>query len=599
MFKNLLVLVVCLALTSTVALTMAQRPSGGFGPPGGGRGGGGSGGGPSQAKTELLKQFDSDANGWLDHEERALARKEVRTSGNQRGGGRGFGPPGFGPPGAGNGQRGDASTPSKGPQISPADVESFGDATLYDTSVLRTVFLEFDNDDWEKELEAFKNTDVDVPAVMTVDGQRYEGVGIRFRGASSYGHVPSGYMRSLNVSMDTVDEDQRLYGYKTLNLLNANGDASLMSTVLYSHIANQYIPAPRANFVRVVINGECWGIYTNVQQFDKIFLRENYGASKGTRWKVPGNPMADGGLRYLGDDLEPYRERFEMKSNDGKKAWQALIHLCRVLNETPSDRLIEELEPILDIDQALAFLALDVALVNQDGYWTRASDYNLFKDGNGKFHIMPHDMNEAFRSGGGPGGPRGGGPGGRRSEDRGPENRGRIDRGLAQGGPDTRRSDAVGDSLREAFGFGPSGGRDFGRPDFGGPDAGPFGRGPGGPGGRGPGGGGPGGHGGVDLDPLVSIDNDRFPLRSKLLAVPQLRERYLELVDIIATQSLTWDSLEPLIVRSKALLEPHVLEETKRYGQSGGFHEAIDPDNVTQGSLRHFISRRSEFLRAL
>ena len=39
-----------------------------------------------------------------------------------------------------------------------------------------------------------------------------------------------------------------------------------------------------------------------------------------------------------------------MKSNDGKKAWAALVLLCRTLNETPLDELESELEPMLDID---------------------------------------------------------------------------------------------------------------------------------------------------------------------------------------------------------------------------------------------------------
>ena len=59
--------------------------------------------------------------------------------------------------------------------------------------------------------------------------------------------------------MDYLDSDQRLLGYKTLNLLNCNGDASLMSTVLYPEIASMRIPTPEANFVNVVINGESWG----------------------------------------------------------------------------------------------------------------------------------------------------------------------------------------------------------------------------------------------------------------------------------------------------------------------------------------------------
>ena len=68
---------------------------------------------------------------------------------------------------------------------------------------------------------------------------------MRFRGMSSYGMVPTGYKRSFNVSIDLADEDQRLYGYKTLNLLNSAGDPSFMSTVLYSHIASQYIPVAK------------------------------------------------------------------------------------------------------------------------------------------------------------------------------------------------------------------------------------------------------------------------------------------------------------------------------------------------------------------
>jgi hypothetical protein len=39
-------------------------------------------------------------------------------------------------------------------------VKSFTNAPLYDAQTLRTVFLEFENADWEKELAELKNTDV-------------------------------------------------------------------------------------------------------------------------------------------------------------------------------------------------------------------------------------------------------------------------------------------------------------------------------------------------------------------------------------------------------------------------------------------------------
>ena len=127
-------------------------------------------------------------------------------------------------------------------------------------------------------------------------------------------------------------------------------------------------------------------------------MAEHFGSSKGARWKVSGNPHADGGLRYLGENIVEYRDRFEIKSKDRPESWQALVALCRTLDRTPVNQLQEALEPILDVDGLLWFLAYDVALVNNDGYWTRASDYSILRDRRGKFHIIPHDMNEALRS---------------------------------------------------------------------------------------------------------------------------------------------------------------------------------------------------------
>ena len=159
--------------------------------------------------------------------------------------------------------------------MAPADVKSYPASTpLYDLGTLRTIFLQFENADWEQELAAFNNTDVEVPATLTVDGKTYKDVGVHFRGASSFMMVPEGSKRSLNLSFDFVDEKQALGGYHTLNLLNANGDPTFLRAVLYSEIARQYIPTPKANYVRVVINGESWGVYVNAQQFNKDFTRD-------------------------------------------------------------------------------------------------------------------------------------------------------------------------------------------------------------------------------------------------------------------------------------------------------------------------------------
>lgn len=540
-----------LVLALATATMATAQPPGGFGPPN--RSGPFGPDGP-QAKRKLVKEFDLDENGWLDRAERVPARAAAKSVPER--------PRRFGPPG------GPRRQPSREPaqpgiRVSPHQVEQYPNATLYEPTVLRTLFLEFENEDWEQELEDFHGTDVEVPATLLVDGVRYPNVGVRFRGKSSYAFVPTGYKRSFNVSIDLADEDQRLYGYKTLNLLNSSGDASLMSVPLYSHIASSYIPVPKSNHVRVVVNGESWGVYVNVQQFDKIFVAEHYESSKGTRWKVEGSPRGDGGLRDLGEDVDEYKRRFEMKSNDGKKAWAALMQLCRTLNGTPIEDLEAALEPMLDIDETLRFLALDVALVNSDGYWTRASDYCLFLDKNKRFHVIPHDMNEAFLRGGGGPGRRGPPPG------RGGFFRDGSERTAEEAGRGARRN-------------GPS------APDSGGPW---FGR------GRPPGLGRPGG---VDLDPFVSIDNPRMPLRSRLLAVPVLRKKYLHYIKEIAQRSLDWDNVGPVVDRQRSLIESEVAADTRKLDSFEAFQQATSPEAASESevrlSLRAFFDQRRRFL---
>lgn len=565
-------------------------------------------GGP---EIKLVKRFDKDKNGWLNQEERREAREAVKKEAATRpargpfnfggpGGPRGPGGPGgpgeqrggpttrplgerriapdvdpgllpatrpaggfriFDGPGLGPGGRGGPGgapfggrnrEPAKpGPKVSVEEVAKHAGKSLYATDVLRTLFFEFEseseleNSDWEAELTEFRNTDVDVPAKMIVDGKTYSPVGMHFRGASSFFGVSPGYKRSFNVAVDLTDGKQRLEGYKTLNLLNASGDPTFLGAVLYSHIARQYMPAPKVDLVKVVINGESWGIYQNAQQFNKQFLKEWFPSSKGIRWKAPGSPRGGAGLTYMGDDIEAYKRVLEIKEDNGKdaeKGWKALVELCRTLNQTPPDKLEAALEPMLDIDGVLKFLALEMVLINSDGYWTRSSDYGLFLDEKGKFHVIPHDMNEAFQPGRGPG------MGGMR---------------LRVGGP--------------------------GGPGPGGRGAAPVQR-------------GGGGGGGVQLDPLVGLDDASKPLRSKLLAVPALRERYLRHVRDIAQVWLDWKNLGPIVDQYAELIEKEVEADTRKLDSIEGFKSGVSEEMAPpeggrrRMSYKQFADARRKYL---
>jgi hypothetical protein len=444
----------------------------------------------------LLARFDANGDGRLDRAERRAARAWVEALpedpilGDSSAIGR-----------ARLAARSQIVPGTPGPRISPADVGPAGATPLYDRGTLRTLFLEFEGDDWESELAAFNNTDVDVLATVRVDGREYRDVGVRYRGTSSFFMIPEGSKRSLGLSLDFVHEGQRLLGYRTLNLLNSYGDATMMRSVLYSEIARHYLPVGQYNFMRVVINGEYWGVFVNAQQYNSEFVQEHFPRGGGVRWRIPGFPRAQGGMAYVGDDLAHYRRFYQVRTRETPAAWADLLRLFRVLTETPLDELEAALEPLLNVDGALRFLALDMALVNLDGYWVRGSDYSLYQDRDGRFHVLPHDINEGLLP------------------------------------------DAAGDRMR--------------------------------------------------TDPLRGLDDAALPLRSRLLAVPALRERYIGYVREIAGQWLDWNRLEPLVAQYAALIREDVHRDSRKLRPTEEW-EADLRDSAR--SIRAFADARRAYL---
>jgi len=310
--------------------------------------------------------------------------------------------------------------------------------------------------------------------------------------------------------------------------------------------------------------------------------------------------------------------------------------------------------------------------VNMDGYWVRASDYSIYRDPNGKFHVVPHDMNEAFVAAGGPGM---GGPGGGRRfrpgtmlvkpllEAQDKDKDGKLSKAEATAAVKAlfklceanKQGEVSQDDLEKALdkvvpkpqGFGnftpPSpapmlaravvekAGKDgkvtekallaeaekifakadknkdgkldeeelaeglselFPQPKFGGP-GGPGGGGPRGPGGM-------GGGSGLSLDPLVGLNDATKPLRSKLLAVPALKERYLKYVKTIAEKHLDWKNLGPVVARYRKLIEKEVEADAKKLYTLDAFKKATaDEAEKSSGrdvSLRAFADGRRKFL---
>ncbi len=263
---------------------------------------------------------------------------------------------------------------------------------LYAKQTIRTLDLQFAQSSYWNVLTQNYNSQTDIPATLTVDGVVYDSVGVRFKGQTSYSMLPSGSQkRSFNITMDHAIADQDLMGYETLNLNNAFQDASFLREVVYLDLIRDHIPAAKANFVHLNINGASWGLYPNVQQLNSDFLREWYFSNDGSLWRadrpttVPGGPggWGDGtaALNDLGADTTAYQPYYTLKRSERTDPWEDLVRVCQKLNQTPLAALEDSLERYLDVDRTLWFLASEIAFGDDDGYVYKGKmDYYLYFD---------------------------------------------------------------------------------------------------------------------------------------------------------------------------------------------------------------------------
>lgn len=87
------------------------------------------------------------------------------------------------------------------------------------------------------------------------------------------------------------------------------------------------------------------------------------------------------------------------------------------------------------------------------------------------------------------------------------------------------------------------------------------------------------------LDPLVGLTDTRKPLRSKVLAVPALKEQYLKDIRTLAETSLDWKNLGPVVAGYRKLIEKEVEADTRKLETTEAFLRTT-ADAPTAGGAR-------------
>lgn len=271
---------------------------------------------------------------------------------------------------------------------------------LYNPTSIKEIRLNFNRQDWDKYLDSIKKAgdDTRLKGTLTIDGQKFENVGVRYKGNSSYfGTRKKGNNKlPFNIKLDKKQKIETKYD--VLKLSNVNRDPSFVREMLSYEIVNTYMPAPQCNFAKVYVNDTYLGLYNNVEAINDDFLKNQFG-KKGwlvkcdPDWQAeePKNcPKGDkASLMYLGEDSTCYRPFYEVEKNG---SWKDFINMTRVLNLEP-----DKIERVLNVDQALWMLALNTVMVNLDSYTGMFShNYYLYRIADGRFTPLMWDLNMSF-----------------------------------------------------------------------------------------------------------------------------------------------------------------------------------------------------------
>lgn len=277
---------------------------------------------------------------------------------------------------------------------------------FYDWNHIPEIKLYFEKSNWAEILTKMKDADSEqrLSASMMVDGVKYEGVGVRFKGNSSFKNVKKSGAKKLpfNIKVNYQNKDQKLSGnYETIKLSNCFRDPSFIREILSYEIGRKYLPSPKSNFAKLYINEEYIGLYSNAESVDEEFLKREFDEDKGAFFKCDpefGNakkPLSTckagdkSSLMYLGDHPLCYQSDYEMKSDSG---WNQLIDLMRTLQTKP-----DKIDPLLQVDLVLWMHAFNNVLVNLDSYTGRLShNYYLYQTRTGQFCPILWDMNLSF-----------------------------------------------------------------------------------------------------------------------------------------------------------------------------------------------------------
>ncbi len=276
---------------------------------------------------------------------------------------------------------------SEEPRAPTIDVEPVEDGcpTIFAQDILPEFEVEIADSEWAALKDEFLHRDDRIaaemdpspyhPIVFKYDGEVVEDAMIRLKGNSSWAETVAfdeDPKMQFVISFNEENPDARFHGRRKLALDMPRSDWSFLRQRLALYALRTLdVPAQCANNARLIVNGEYYGLFANVERMDREFLERVY----------PENP--DGDLWEGG--------RF-IKTNEEEFTWDRLEAFWGM----PEGGTVGDLSQIADLDASVKVWAAEAVLPHADGYYMGRPNFYLYDHPDRGFTWVPNDLDSAF-----------------------------------------------------------------------------------------------------------------------------------------------------------------------------------------------------------
>jgi len=211
-------------------------------------------------------------------------------------------------------------------------------------------------------------------------------VGIHLKGSASFRDLDG--KAAFKIKFDEYVVGQRFFGLRRLTLNNSTQDPSMLAERIgFRFYRAAGAIAPRCNSARVVVNGEYWGLYANVETIDDEFAEARWDDAPGNLYDINA---------YFVDVTPGSEDGYDQETNEDVPDKSDLTALIEAANG-PADTFLEDVATRLDVRETLAVGGAQAIIADWDGYFGAINNYKLYHElDSDRFVLIPYGIDQTF-----------------------------------------------------------------------------------------------------------------------------------------------------------------------------------------------------------